>query len=140
MQLEDYLDPQRRPGDGGGLFATRMLKVFDYFRPFQNADGLLHDLKGWVFVEWSKSNEFVQPLNYPTNMLYAATLAAAGRIYNLPHFVEQAESLRKIDAGAVLDGHFFVDNAVLKDGKFVPTQNRTRNLPVLRVFLRCCHP
>ena len=79
------------------------MKLFDYFRPFQNA--------GWPFARfeglghlWSGRNriEFVQPLNYPTNMLYAATLAAAGRLYNLPHFIEQAEALRKVDAPAVL--------------------------------------
>jgi len=88
LQLEDYL---ARSGDRQLVddLRARLLKVFDYFRPFQNADGLLHDLKGWVFVEWSKSNEYVQPLNYPTNMLYAASLAAAGRLYNLPQMVEQ---------------------------------------------------
>ena len=57
LQLEQYLE---RSGDHEmveGLRA-RVLKVFDYFRPFQNADGLLQDLKGWVFVEWSKSNDY----------------------------------------------------------------------------------
>ena len=104
---------------------NRVLKLFDYFRPFQNADGLLQDLKGWVFVEWSKSNAYVQPLNYPTNMLYAASLAAAGRLYDLPQFVEQADSLRKVIRQQSYDGQFFVDNAERKDGKLVPTHNRT---------------
>ena len=139
LQLEDYLD---RSGDRGMVDAlrTRMLKVFDYFRPFQNADGLLHDLKGWVFVEWSKSNEFVQPLNYPTNMLYAATLAAAGRLYNLPQYIEQAEALRKVVREQAFDGHFFVDNAVLKDGKFVPTENRTETCQYYAFFFGVATP
>jgi len=124
LQLEHYLE---RSGDQemvAGLRA-RVLKLFDYFRPFQNADGLLQDLKGWVFVEWSKSNAYVQPLNYPTNMLYTASLAAAGRLYNLPRFVEQAETLRKVVRQQSYDGQFFVDNAVLQDGKMVPSHNRT---------------
>jgi alpha-L-rhamnosidase len=60
IQLEQYLE---RSGDHemvAGL-RSRVLKVFDYFRPFQNADGLLQDLKGWVFVEWSKSNATSSP-------------------------------------------------------------------------------
>ena len=124
LQLEQYLE---RSGDHetvAGL-RNRILKLFDYFRPYQNSDGLLNDLMGWVFVEWSRSNEFVQPLNYPTNMLYAATLAAAGRMYNLPKFIEQAEALREVIRTQSYDGEFFVDNAVLKDGKFVPSHNRT---------------
>ena len=35
-----------RPGNTGSTVRRRVLKVFDYFRPFQNADGLLQDLKG----------------------------------------------------------------------------------------------
>lgn len=124
VQLEEYL---ARSGDRQMVedLRARVMKLFDYFRPFQNEDGLLHDLKEWAFVEWSKSNQFVQPLNYPTNMLFAAAMAAAGRLYNLPHFAEEAEALRALVRKQSYDGQFFVDNAVLKDGKYVPTHNRT---------------
>lgn len=124
MQLEEYL---ARSGDRQMVadFRARVMKLFDYLRPFQNEDGLLHDLKAWAFVEWSKSNQFVQPLNYPTNMLFAAAISAAGRMYNLPHLLEQAEALRKVIRKQSYDGQFFVDNAVLKDGKYFPTHNRT---------------
>ena len=133
VQLEAYVG---RSGDREMVedLRARVLKVFDYFRPFENADGLLHDLKGWVFVEWSKSNEFVQPLNYPTNMLYAAAMAATGRIYNLPDFIEQAEKLRQLIRKQSYDGQFFVDNSVLKDGKYVPTHNRTETCQYYAFF------
>ena len=139
LQLEDYLD---RSGDRQMVdsLRARVLKVFDYFRPYQNADGLLHDLKGWVFVEWSRSNEFVQPLNYPTNMLYAATLAAAGRMYNLTKLIDEAEGLRKLIWKQSYDGQFFVDNAVLKDGKFVPTKNRTETCQYYAFFFGIASP
>ena len=58
-------------------------------------------------------------------MLYAATLDAAGRLYDLPHFIEQAEALRKTIRQQSYDGQFFVDNAVRQDGKMVPSHNRT---------------
>ena len=139
LQLEDYFE---RSGDRQMVddLRARVLKLFDYFRPFQNADGLLHDLKGWVFVEWSRSNEFVQPLNYPTNMLYAASLEAAGRLYDLPEFIAQAESLRKVVRQQAFDGHFFVDNAVLKEGKFVPTENRTETCQYYAFFFGVATP
>lgn len=124
VQLEQYLG---RSGDQemvDGL-RGRVLKVFDYFRPFQNSDGLLENLQGWVFVEWSKSNEYVQPVNYPSNMLYAAALAAAGRLYKLQPLLDQADAMRKMIRKQSYDGRFFVDNAVRKDGKLTPTNNRT---------------
>ena len=93
-----------------------------------------------MFVEWSRSNEFVQPLNYPTNMLYAAALAAAGRLYNLPHFVEQAEALRKVIRQQSYDGQFFVDNAVRKDGKMVPTHNRSETCQYYAFFFDVATP
>ncbi len=139
MQLEGYLE---RSGDLKMVedLRARVLKVFDYFRPFQNEDGLLHDLKGWVFVEWSKSNEYVQPLNYPTNMLFAAAMAATGRMYNLPQMVEQAARLRELIRKQSYDGHFFVDNAVLQDGKYVPTHNRTETCQYYAFFFDVATP
>ncbi len=139
VQLEDYLE---RSGDRQMVddLRDRLLKLFDYFRPFENEDGLLHDLKGWAFVEWSRSNEFVQPLNYPTNMLYAATLAAVGRMYNLPQFVAGAEALRELIRKQSYDGQFFVDNAVLKDGKYVPTHNRSETCQYYAFFFGVATP
>jgi alpha-L-rhamnosidase len=139
IQLEQYLE---RSGDRtmvDGL-RERVLKVFDYFRPFQNSDGLLENLKGWVFVEWSKSNDYVQPVNYPSNMLYAAALGAAARLYQLAPFRDQAEALRKVIRQQSYDGHFFVDNAVRKDGKLIPTHNRTETCQYYAFFFDVATP
>jgi alpha-L-rhamnosidase len=38
----------------------RVLHLLDYFKKFRNEDGLLEKLDGWVFVEWSDANRFVQ--------------------------------------------------------------------------------
>jgi alpha-L-rhamnosidase len=139
IQLEQYLE---RSGDGEMVAALRprVLKLFDYFKPFQNADGLLEDLKGWVFVEWSKSNDYVQNVSYPTNMLYAAALTSAGRIYNLPQFVEQAEALRRVIRRQSYDGQFFVDNAARRGGKLVPTHNRTETCQYYAFYFDIASP
>ena len=124
VQLEQYL---LRSGDHELVEALRprALNLLDYFRPFQNEDGLLEKLKGWVFIEWSKSNDYVQDVSYPANMLYAAALGAVGRMFNLPRCTEQAESIRRVIRAQSYDGEFFVDNAVRQGGKLVATRNRT---------------
>jgi alpha-L-rhamnosidase len=124
LQLQRYV---HRSGDEKMLegFRPKITKLFDYFRPFQNEDGLLEKLKGCVFVEWSASNNFLQDVNYPTNMLYASALEAAGKMYDNPAWVEQATTIRETVRRQSFDGQFFVDNAIRKAGKLVPTRNRT---------------
>ncbi len=124
IQLEQYL---ARSGDRQlvDAFRPKVLKLLDYFRPFQNEDGLLEKLKGQVFIEWSKSNDYVQDVSYPANMLYAAALNAAGRMFSLPQCIEQANALRRAISSQSFDGEFFVDNAVRQAGKLVATGNRS---------------
>jgi alpha-L-rhamnosidase len=124
LQLEEYA---RRSGDQKMVDALRpkVLGLFDYFKPFRNRDGLLENLKSWVFVEWSAANKFTQDVNYPSNMLYAAALASAGRMYGLPDLSREAERLRRLILQQSFDGEFFVDNAVRQRGSLVPTRNRT---------------
>ena len=124
VQLEEYL---QRSGDRATVDALRprVMKLLDYFKPFENSDGLLEKLPGWVFVEWSAAAQFVQDVNYPSNALYAGTLAAAGRLYNLPDLAAKADRVRDTIRRQSFDGQFFVDNAVRKDGKLQVTHNRT---------------
>jgi alpha-L-rhamnosidase len=124
LQLEEYLG---RSGDRALVEALRpkVLGVFEYFRSFKNEDGLLEKLKGWVFVEWSAANDFVQDVNYPTNMLYAAALEAAAGIYGLTELRDEAERIRGVIRRQSFDGEFFVDNAVRREGKLQVTKNRT---------------
>ena len=80
LQLAEYAD---RSGDRELVesLRPRVLKLLEYFRQFENQDGLLEKLPSWVFVEWSQANKFVQDVNYPSNMLYAGMLDAADRLY-----------------------------------------------------------
>ena len=125
LQLEEYAG---RSGDRRLVesLRPRVMHLLDYLRRYENSDGLLEKLPGWVFVEWSRANEFVQDVNYPTNMLYAAALSAAGRLYRQPALTTRAESLRQTIRRQAFDGQFFVDNAVRRDGKLQPTRNRSK--------------
>src|SRR5205085_10347840 len=111
VQLEEYLN---RSGDTELVekFKLKVLRLFEYFKAFENENGLLEKLDGWVFVEWSKANDYVQDVNYPSNMLYAGALAAAGRIYNMNKLLEHSYRLKEEIRKQSYNGTFFVDNAV----------------------------
>lgn len=124
IELEEYL---HRTGDSEMIaaFKPKVYDLFAYFAPFENEDGLLEKLESWIFVEWSKANELTQDVNFPTNMLFAGTLEAAGRIYNDPALLQKAAQMKEKIRELSFDGQFFTDNLVRKEGKLVPTGERT---------------
>jgi alpha-L-rhamnosidase len=124
VQLEEYL---RRSGDREIVdrLRPRVMNLFRYFERFLNRDGLLEKLEQWVFVEWSEANSFVQDVNYPSNMLYAAALSSAARLYGDSQLARQAEAVRETIARQSYDGDFFVDNAVREGSVLRVTRNRT---------------
>ncbi len=133
VELEEYLD---RSGDQEMVDAleTKVMGLLDYFTPFKNKDGLLENLESWIFIEWSAANRFVQDVNYPTNMLFAQTLEIAGRLYDKPGLIREAEEIRKTIREQSYNGQFFVDNAVRCDtcppghdgeNQCLPTNNTT---------------
>ena len=124
VELEEYL---ARSGDRRTVEALepRLMKLLDYFKPLRNADGLLENLKSWVFVEWSKANDFVQDVNYPSNMLYAEVLSALGRMYGRPELLADAERIREVIRKQSFDGQFFVDNALRREGTLEITKNHS---------------
>ena len=124
LQLEEYL---ARSGDRAMIdaYRPRVEGIFRYFERFRNADCLLEKLDGWVFVEWSRANDFVQDVNYPTNMLYAAALDAAARLYDRADWADAARRARDVVRAQSFDGEFFVDNAVRDGATLVRTTNRT---------------
>ena len=124
IQLDEYL---ARSGDRELVLALkpRVLALFDYFKQFENEDGLLEKLENWVFVGWSPANSYLQDVSYPSNMLYAAVLHAAGRMYDMQNLIEKAEQMRQVIREKSFTGATFTDHAVRKDDKLLPTDNRT---------------
>ena len=124
IQLEEYL---ARSGDRELVDALKpkVQKLFGYFKNFENEFELLENLEKWVFIEWSKANDYPQDVNYPANMVFSGALAAAGRMYDLDDLTQKAERIRNVIREQSFDGEFFVDNAVREDGVLNPTRNRT---------------
>lgn len=124
VELEEYVG---RSGDRelADAFLPKIDALFHYFEGFENGDGLLERLENWVFIEWSRANDYTQDLNYPSNMLYAGALSAAGRLFEDRSLQQKADGLREAVRRQAFDGAFFVDNAVAKDGRMWPSRNRT---------------
>lgn len=123
LQLERY---KIRTGDEEtiNLHKNRVYAALEYFSGFENEYGFLENLKGWVFVEWSKANDFIVGVNFPTNMLYFAAIAAAGRLYQDDSLVKKGEALKENIKDFAFNGELFCDNAVRNEnGKLVLTDN-----------------
>ena len=111
IQLVDYV---RRSGDAAmaAAFRARAEGVLSWFRKSRCAEGLLEDLPGWVFIEWSDAANFTKGVNYPTNMLYVRFLDAFAELYGDEGCREEAERLRETIRRLSWNGEWFRDHSV----------------------------
>lgn len=123
------------------LYTTRTKELLEWFAQYENADGLLEKLPGWVFVEWSKANDFVQDVNYPTNMLYGYMLQKVGLLYNRNDWHEKGTAILETIRQNAFDGEFFIDNAVCDENNVpVNTTNRTETCQYYAFFTGTATP
>ena len=118
LQLDEYV--RLRGGDEtlAQELKPRVFELVKFISNYRNSDGLLEKLPRWVFVEWSEANKFVQDVNYPNNMLWAATLEAVDRLYGRPDLKAQAQQMKETIRSQSWNGKWFCDNAVRgQDGK-----------------------
>ena len=114
IELRDYYE---RTGDRE-LVEKAKEKIYalsGFFRGFENAKGLLQKLESWVFVEWSHSNDLVQDINYPTNMLYVKFKRSIGELYNDGKLILEADRLSETIRNESYRDGWFCDNSVLKE-------------------------
>lgn len=117
LELEEYLD---RSGDRELIRQAepKVLGLITYFQQYENKDGLLERLDGWVFVEWSAAAEWVQDISFPSNMLYARMLKAVARMYDRTDLAKKSERLMETIRKRSYNGSFFTDHEVLEDGVY----------------------
>lgn len=118
LELEEYLvrSADRALVDDA---KERVYALLNFFRGFENSDGLLEKLQSWVFIEWSKSNELTQDINYPSNMLYCKFKRAIAAMYGDTTLELEADALASVIREKSFTGEWFCDNSVYKDGKAV---------------------
>lgn len=124
LQLYDYF---KRTGDADLVYKSRekIEGLMKYFSGFENEDGLLENLENWVFVEWSRANDFTDGVNFPSNMLYSEMLVKAGEMLSDDDLIEKGRELKKTVEKFSFNGKFFEDNMLREDGKYVRTGNTT---------------
>lgn len=86
--------------------------LLGFFERYENTDGLLEDLPGWNFIEWSKANDWVRNVNYPTNMLYAKTCSLIGNWYDDELLIKKSKRIGKQILKYSFDGKLFHDHAI----------------------------
>ncbi len=122
LELEQAL--VRSPELDRAYFRPLCYGLLDWLAGHVNADGLLEGLPGWNFVEWSRCNEWVQDVSYPTNFLYSRVLRAVGDMYGDAALLERCAQVRAEAVRQAFDGELFIDNAVRgADGALRPTGN-----------------
>ncbi|MFM7188808.1 MAG: family 78 glycoside hydrolase catalytic domain [Armatimonadota bacterium] len=140
VQLNEY----KSRGGSENLIQSlrpRVEKLFKWFERYQNSIGLLEKVPSWVFVEWSKANDFVQDVNFPSNMLYSGALNAAAELYGNPSWKRQADAIKKAINELSFDGSWYVDNAIRKsDGSLVVTNNRSETCQYYAFFFDIASP
>jgi alpha-L-rhamnosidase len=111
LQLEEARRLRRSPAAWRPWIERQVRGLLRYFRRFENEFGLLENLDGWMFVEWSRANELTRGVNLPTNFLYAAALAAAARLLGEPEPAARARAVRAAACALGWRGDRFADQA-----------------------------
>ncbi len=88
--------------------------ILRYFKRKENEFGLLENLDGWVFVEWSVANDddHVAGVNIPSNIAYARCLEGMANLYGYEDLRAHAEKIRAYIKQNAFNGEFFVDNLI----------------------------
>lgn len=109
---------------------AKLSGLLDYFADFENEYGLLENLDGWVFLEWSRAVESkrLEGVHFPTNMLYAECLCAIGSIYGDAKLSDKGRSLKGKISSFAFNGSYYVDNAVRKDGELCPQKDNVSEI------------
>ncbi len=123
LEVEEYLNYRNTAVDKN-LFKPSVEKILAHLEKYENSDGLLQDVPGWNFVDWSKANSWVNNVNYPTNFLYSATLKSAYKLFGNVQWLEKSQKISKKTEELSFNGELFVDNAEkLENGELKNTEN-----------------
>ena len=114
----------------------RIRGILEFMSHYENSDGLLEDVPGWVFVEWSRANDLTAGVNYPSNMLYSAALRAAGVLYGDSDLLDKGRRLCETVRAASFDGQWFCDQALRSGGTLIRGSEATEVCQYYAFFFR----
>lgn len=114
LELEEYFE-RTRDRELLDSLEGRVRGILNYFTRHQNSDGLLENLPSWNFIEWSKANDLIGDVSYPTNMLYACALESAANLYGAGGERRRSHEIREIIRQQSLRNGFFMDCSYRED-------------------------
>lgn len=118
IELYDYF---QRSGDVELVeqFREKLYGLYDFFKKYENKDGLLERLDKWIMIDWSASNDHVQDVNFPSNMMYAFMLERMGQLYGDEELKDKAEVIRRKIRELSICGDFFCDNLLTTEDGYI---------------------
>lgn len=104
-----------------GRMKEKIYGLIKYFDKYLNSDGLLENLDGWIFIEWSKANDsdYVAGVNYPSNMMYYKLLAEIAAVFADGELAQRARRVKSEILRQSFNGEYFEDNRVRENGELV---------------------
>ncbi len=111
VEVADYLTV-RNPSVDKELFRESIDGLMNFFKKYENSDGLLEKLPSWNFVEWSRANSWTHDVNYPTNFLYSKVLESYYRLYGDENALRRSVEVQKEAVRQSFNGEYFLDHAV----------------------------
>ena len=110
LESKEYI-LRRGHEDKKEAFRDRIYALLNFYRQYENEDGLLERLPSWNFVEWSNANDWTWDVNYPTNFLYAGVLEAVWAIYGDDEAKQKCRRVRERAIAQSFNGTYFQDHA-----------------------------
>ena len=104
-------------------------RVFDFIegsKVYLGESGLLTNMPH-VFIDWSKSNHYTQPISVSANSLYAYMLISLGELYDCNEFTELGMKIRDTLREAVKNSKHLPDTLEYVDGKLRCGGNTTES-------------
>lgn len=133
IELEGYFN--RNLAVDHMMFKKLCYDLLDYFKPFENKDGLLEKLEKWNFIEWSDANKYMQDVHYPTNMLYARVLYLIGSWYQDAKLIDQSKHIKSEIIKQSFNGTYFLDHAIRQeDGSLVVSAHQSEVCQYFAIF------
>ena len=111
LEVEEYIC-KRGHEEAKEEFKESVYGLLNFYKLYENEDGLLEKLPSWNFVEWSIANEWTWDVNYPTNFLYAKVLECVASLYSDEECNRRCDEVRTVAIKQSFKDGYFRDHAV----------------------------
>lgn len=110
LEIDGYT--KRKPNFDIAAFKEIAFNLLEFYGKYENELGLLENMPGWNFVEWSRANDWTKGVNFPTNMLYSRILLIVGKMFSNNALIKKSDRIKREVQRLSYNGEFFCDQAI----------------------------